>query len=110
MQTFYYRPQSAITPIAWSVASSVHFVTYPSLPNGIVGYEIVKVNTGNAWRSSSNTTIIPVSGTYLIDVTSCLAEAHYCGNGNSGNHGNSKTSLQQYNTLLPIILVMQLYG
>jgi hypothetical protein len=98
LQAFLYSPQSAIgTPVAWSVASTATFIAYQP-PNywtgyylippssGIVGYNLVKVNVGNAWNSSSNVTVIPVSGTYLIDVTSCLAEAYDCGNGNSGNY------------------------
>jgi hypothetical protein len=89
MQAFLYSPQSAIgTPVAWSVASAITVVTYQP-PSYIVGYDLIQVNIGYAWNPSSNSSIIPVSGTYLIDVTSCLGRtSSICSNENSGNHGN----------------------
>jgi hypothetical protein len=88
MQAFLYSPQAAIgMPVAWSVASTVHIVGSQSSTD-IVGYDLIEVNIGNAWNSSSNMTIIPVSGTYLIDVTTCFAEANTCGNGNPGSYDN----------------------
>jgi hypothetical protein len=88
MQAFFYSPQPAIgAPVAWSVASAITLVTYQP-PSGIVGYDLVQVNTGHAWNPSVNASIIPVSGSYLIDVTSCLGTYHTCSYGNTGNHGN----------------------
>jgi hypothetical protein len=82
MQAFLYSPQTAIgAPVAWSVASVFMYRTFP----GIVGYDLVHVNIGNAWNPSINATIIPASGTYLIDVTSCVGDNFFCRGGNPGN-------------------------
>jgi hypothetical protein len=40
---------------------------------------------GGAWKSQTNTVIIPADGTYFIDLTTYFCGTGWSGNGNPGN-------------------------
>lgn len=80
-QGFLYRPMSSSAGVAWSVAlvdSTVNAVG----PLSVVPYNVVLVNIQGAWDAYASKVTIPVSGNYLIDLTTYVCGSASCGNGN----------------------------
>ena len=65
---------------AWSVARSV-LQSY-SGPINYLPHNIVFTNINEPWRSTLNKVIIPITGTYFIDLTSYLCGSGWGGDGN----------------------------
>ena len=78
---FLYSPLSQ-QQVAWSVARVVGSSSY-SGPINYLPHNIVYTNINNPWLSVFNKVIIPVSGSYLIDMTSYLCGTAWGGDGNS---------------------------
>ncbi len=51
-------------------------------PQTRVIYDKIFVNVGNAWNSSSNEVIVPMTGVYLIELTAYVGNLPVNGNGN----------------------------
>ena len=80
-QGFLYNPKGGVK-VAWSVAKTVSGNNFAG-PIDYMPYNIVYTNINSAWKTDSNKVIIPVTGTYVVDLYSYLCGKGWIGDGNS---------------------------
>ena len=93
---FLYSPLTQ-RQVAWSVVRTVAEVNYAG-PIDYLPHNIVYTNINGPWLINSNIVIIPVTGTYFIDITSYL-----CGTVSEEGDGNCETNVMLNGS--PIIII-----
>ena len=86
-QGFLYKPKSALH-VAWSVAKTAAKNFFFFGPIDCLPYDTVNTNINFPWKIKENKVIIPVSGTYFIDLCS-----YPCGGPSRKHHGEMQVML-----------------
>ena len=84
-QGFLYRPRSAIQ-VAWSVVKAEPVTFIFTGPIDYLSYNVVNVNINNPWKNETNKVVIPISGTYFVDLYSYHCGWYWVGDGNTEMH------------------------
>ena len=74
---FLYSPIHGIN-VVWSVHTLTQLFVASGGGSSDMGFEIVAVNVGNVWQSSKNQSIIPVTGTYYVELIATQQETSGC--------------------------------
>ena len=81
-QGFLYKPKNAIQ-VAWSVVKAESKFCVFTGPIDYLPYNIINVNINGPWKIESNRVVIPISGSYLVDLYSYHCGWHWIGDGNT---------------------------
>ena len=55
-------------------------------PIDYLSYNVINVNINNPWKKETNKVVIPISGTYLVDLHSFHCSWYWIGDGNTEMH------------------------
>ena len=84
-QGFLYKPRSTMQ-VAWSVVKVQDGSSTFTGPIDYLSYNIINVNINSPWKEETNKVVIPISGTYLVDLYSYHCGWYWVGDGNTEIH------------------------